>query len=88
MSPSNRSNQQQYPVTYRLEQQMLDAGIDIEQQPYRRMLDIVGELEHSGMEPEAYSVSLEQYAEVVLDQALSFTNWELPAEQLPLGWRS
>lgn len=64
---------QQYPVTSKLEDRVFadrqDLGILEQDLPpaVGFILEAVGDLEHQGMEPGAYSVTLEQYGEVAGD---------------------
>lgn len=59
----------QYPVTTQVRRQLRANGVDLTGNfPLAsQALAQVAELEHQGMEPGAYSVTMEQYGEVIAD---------------------
>jgi hypothetical protein len=77
------TDRNQYPVTAALEDAVYEARAFRSQhecpEPVVIILEQVGELEHQGMEPGAYSegLTLEQYAEVALDIILGLLDREL-----------
>lgn len=56
-----------YEHTRKLEHSLIDAGVPVQEQPYKAILENFGELEHQGMEGGVYSVTLSQYREVAED---------------------